>query len=256
MQRRRITISDVRASFKKPASDRNFVILTFGRPPADLLTPFFYNRGWTANQVTVFRSFLACVGLALLATGERSLILASVAVYFLVFVLDCVDGNLARLDDDATYYGKYIDGLGDLLFTVLSPFCAGLALLFMDQGAAPVVLGAVLSLLCVCAQLVRTRLSFFREWMVSQTGAIDQEIDARRAPITRLEVRLFYASDAIRFFSYFVLLYPDPWVFLLFLTAFQGPIDAVWLWNSLRESRVLLSRRRRSKYAAHSSIAK
>jgi choline kinase len=70
-------------------------------------------RGMTPNQVTVLA---LCVGIAAataFATGERAGYIVGAVLVYLSFVLDCVDGQLARYTRQFSKFGGYLDSLFD-----------------------------------------------------------------------------------------------------------------------------------------------
>ncbi|MBT7667018.1 MAG: hypothetical protein HN608_19035, partial [Rhodospirillaceae bacterium] len=62
-----ITLADVEASFNNKVLNMG-IVRWFGRPIGNRLTPFFFNRGWTANQLTTSRLGLAALAMVLLIT--------------------------------------------------------------------------------------------------------------------------------------------------------------------------------------------
>ena len=133
MRRDRISVAVVRASFNHSVKN-HFSVTWFGRPIANVITSQFYNSGWTANGVTQFRIWLAGLATALLVVPVPGVIFGAPVLFFLCFVLDCVDGNLARLTGDVTYWGKFIDGLADFVFVLGGPLAAGVGI-WLDGGS-------------------------------------------------------------------------------------------------------------------------
>jgi phosphatidylglycerophosphate synthase len=189
MERRRISIADVKATFGETQVREAFTVRWFGRPLSDICTPAFHNHGWTANDVTYFTavlSFLAVIGLLF----EDQWILGIVVIaYYVNFVLDCVDGNLARVGDDASYWGKFIDGLADGVYGVFTPFALGIGLWLATDNGWLLIAGAATTVVALYCDMVRTRRGFFREWMVAQTGPL--------TPQESSEPRFFYLLERI-----------------------------------------------------------
>ena len=74
--RRPINRADVEASFNNQVQNMA-IVRHIGRPIGNALTPFFFNQGWTANQMTTLRLMLADV---LLGYGSPIIVwLAAVA---------------------------------------------------------------------------------------------------------------------------------------------------------------------------------
>lgn len=118
-KRKRINKADVRASYRLETTKLfPIVVRVFGRPVADACTPFFYNLGITANQLTLIRIILYFLCLFGLFSSQFPIVFMSALGLFFAFVLDFVDGHLARLHDDASYFGKFVDGVADYLFPV------------------------------------------------------------------------------------------------------------------------------------------
>jgi len=248
--KRRITRAEVSASFNHSVRN-HWTVTNVARPIAFTITPFFYNRGWTANDVTLFRVFLAlsgCVSLLFLPLGAY----LGGAIFFVCFILDCVDGNIARLRDSATYYGKFIDGLADMLYAVGLTFAVGIGLWL--SGADPVYL-AIASIVTVVSlgnQYVRTRLSFTREWMVASSGAIEPDVEKSVEKYRKLQFPIAAVFVNGRFFAALLLFVPvvGPKLFLCSLIVIQLIPDLIWLALTMLEANRLLDRPRKSIHLA------
>ncbi len=106
------------------------------RPVAAVLIPLLAHTRVTPNQIT-FASlavFLAAGGLLLAWPGHLGLILA-VVVLELSYVLDCVDGQLARLRGTSSPVGAHLDFLMDELKAFVLVACVGTRLWQQDHRA-------------------------------------------------------------------------------------------------------------------------
>ncbi len=94
------------------------VELVFFRPLAFLFVKLIYNTGLTPNQVTFLGLIFGVSGGVSLAYGTpKSMIIA--AFLFIIFcVLDCSDGQLARLKGNGTQFGRIFDGMADYLVSI------------------------------------------------------------------------------------------------------------------------------------------
>ncbi len=88
------------------------------------LTAIAGSLGISPNATTAIRAILAVLALVLIPFT-----LWGVVVFLFAVVLDYVDGALARLQDRATYYGKFIDGLVDIVADIFFLPVLGLYLL-------------------------------------------------------------------------------------------------------------------------------
>ncbi|MCB9565242.1 MAG: CDP-alcohol phosphatidyltransferase family protein [Kofleriaceae bacterium] len=115
-------VSIYRASKKK--KDINWFTEHIARPPAAVLLYFLRRTPITPNQVTFLATFVAVGAGAMFALlpGHLWLILAAL-VFELSFVLDCVDGQLARLKKIASPLGHLLDFLMDELKAMLIYGC-------------------------------------------------------------------------------------------------------------------------------------
>lgn len=222
----------------------------FGRPLANLITPFFYNAGWTANDVTGLRALIATIGVLLLLFGAPLAAAAAVLIFYIGFVLDCVDGNLARLSNTATYWGKFADGLADYIFLGLAPLAVGLAAWLHADAPAVMVIAFGCVAMSLASQYVRARLSFFREWMVGQTGPIEDSVRQSWEGLRRVQALVAATYVNGTFFAPLLLLVDTSGTLYVYgLVIVQFLPEAAWLVTSLVEARAILNRSRTSKHA-------
>ena len=128
-------------SEEKRQWDRTFPWIAYVLRPASFLVTWLLPAWVTANQVTVFSYLVALLSLVLLAVGSfTGFLLGSVLLVFFN-LLDCVDGNLARLRGTPTSFGRFLDSLAFPAF-VLPYFALGIGLArSAEPGAGEVVLG-------------------------------------------------------------------------------------------------------------------
>jgi len=73
----------------------------------------------TPNGLTVFSLVLGMVSAACFATNQ---LIAAAVLFYLSFMIDCVDGKIARLKGTGTPFGLWLDYVGDRVRVIL---CAG-----------------------------------------------------------------------------------------------------------------------------------
>lgn len=248
--RARITVRDVRASYKR--GDRDcFYVIYIARPIADLITPSFYNAGWSANGLTILRIVISCFALLGLLLADPIIHVLVVATFYLCFVLDCVDGNLSRLNDSASYYGKFIDGLADALFIFFTPLFAGAGLWLNQDMVIGLLLGAATTTVALTTQCVQTRFSFIREWMTNETGPLTQEQNLRLAGSTRVLRMALSLMENTTFFALLLLLPPlGPIYYVGAVAIVLVGSNTVVMGAVLAQAKIVLQRHRRSRHAA------
>lgn len=246
----RVTLGDVRGSFDRGRVAEPWVLANVFRPIADLLTPAFYNAGLSGNVVTGLRALMAFLAVFGLLTGVAGLVPVILAFIYIGFVLDCVDGNIVRIRNSASYWGKFADGLADGVFVFLAPFAAGMGAWIATGSDALLVLGALVTLVALAAQMTRNRLSFFREWMISQSGPIDDTVLEEVAGARKLEERALAIMVTVSFVAPLVLMAPNGFaVFVVCVALTQMPADLVVLGTTLSQANKMLRRWRRSSRA-------
>lgn len=98
-------------NYKKVES--KFLVKYFFIPLAWPITWIFVNLGITANQVTFFRIPILIIVFFLIIFNY--LVLGYCLFYF-SFILDCVDGQICRVADKASVFGKFFDGWVDTVY--------------------------------------------------------------------------------------------------------------------------------------------
>ena len=83
--------------------------------PSIYLSWIFITLGISANQVTWFSIFLAFIGCILIASGDHQLSIFGILLINIWYLLDCVDGHIARYSKTSSNYGAFIDNLGAIL---------------------------------------------------------------------------------------------------------------------------------------------
>lgn len=91
----------------------------FNRPQASLLVGFFYNyTSLSANQVTMLAILFGVGAGVLFAVGTHLTLFIGALVYQLSLVLDCADGQLARLKGTSSEFGRILDGISDYIVSL------------------------------------------------------------------------------------------------------------------------------------------
>ena len=83
------------------------------------LTPLFLFIKISDNQATLLRIVVGILSLILIFLGEVSY---GICIFFLGDIIDCIDGNISRVNNTATYFGKFIDGYSDIILENLLIF--------------------------------------------------------------------------------------------------------------------------------------
>jgi phosphatidylglycerophosphate synthase len=168
-------------------------------PAAWPLTVVAARLGFSPNGATRAHAAISAVGLVLMASASETLFALGLALFVLAKVSDSVDGNLARLQDRASYFGKYCDGLVDMIEDLAFPLALGLHLWRTGVPAEESVVPACLAVLALAAVFIAIyRLPLFELTLEKDRGAAAME--GSRAAHPRLES--FFASGPGRILLY------------------------------------------------------
>ncbi len=117
---RKYTVGDIRRSYT-PAKAReewygDWASALIYRPLSFLLTPLFLSFSFSATIVTLLSLALGLALPLIAACGGREAIWIVAAAATAWMVLDCVDGNIARVTDTSSLFGRYFDSATDVTF--------------------------------------------------------------------------------------------------------------------------------------------
>jgi phosphatidylglycerophosphate synthase len=94
-----------------------FIDLFFYRPLAFILVKIIYPTNITPNQLTITAIFVGITSGFVYATGLPNSCIYGAILFMLYNIIDCSDGQLARLKKNGSHAGRIIDGIADYLAT-------------------------------------------------------------------------------------------------------------------------------------------
>lgn len=110
-------LSEYRRSLKLPEVEEVFD-LYFYRPLAFVFVKAIYRTPITPNQLTVVSMLIGVMGGVCYGLGYPAAVTAGALLYGLSIVIDCSDGQLARLKKNGTRLGRILDGLIDYVVSL------------------------------------------------------------------------------------------------------------------------------------------
>ena len=121
------------------------------RPISFIVTPAFLALGWSATAVTVGGMVLAAAMplVAFFGPAHAYVLIALMSVCWMV--LDCVDGNIARVTNSASLVGQYVDSIGGRLHYL----CLNMAIAIMAAGETTALAPGYWLCLALAATLLR-----------------------------------------------------------------------------------------------------
>jgi len=118
----------------------------FSGPAANLLLPYVAEVDWiTPNCVTSSSLFICFIASAFIATGISSFLIIGAILVQLVFILDCLDGQLARYRKAGTNFGAWYDRVTDRVkdFCIYFSIALGHYKIYEDWLIWPLAMGAL-----------------------------------------------------------------------------------------------------------------
>ena len=153
--------------------------LIFYRPLAFLLVKSIYNTKITPDQLTLAAVIMGLTAGCFYAFGSQ---LSSVfgALFCLLFnILDCSDGQLARLKRNGTPVGRLLDGLADYIATIA--IFVGIAIGYSQKAERPSLMLILLSLsgasLIIQGSLVDFYRTRFLDIIMKRKDTFDEGIE-------------------------------------------------------------------------------
>ena len=214
--------SDVAAIYRssKKKKDINWFTEWIARPPGAVVVYFLRNTRITPNQITFISAFVAAGACAMFALlpGWHWLIAAALVFEF-SFVLDCADGQLARLRKVASPVGHLLDFLMDELKAMLLFGCVAVRLWRETTDERLLIVGLA-GLFCLAAGIALT--SFMRR---PEYGAKPVTEDGQPAEVGKRTGPVGMVINTLEWSARFVVHYPQ----YLWLCAAVNRID-IYFW--------------------------
>lgn len=131
------SVKQVRASQNLANANRFSLVTRYVFVPiAWPISAVLASVGMGPNSVTVLRTLIMVTGLAAVCIPTPLALYCGIGAYFLFVIMDLVDGNLSRLLDKASFFGKMMDGFVDTLGIVLLPLALGVHMANRGDPAA------------------------------------------------------------------------------------------------------------------------
>jgi phosphatidylglycerophosphate synthase len=178
----------------KDAQD-GFIDIYFNRKLSGVLTPLFLKAGWSPNAITILSIAVGFAAAGFFARGTYAAGVIGALLFQLAAVIDCCDGDVARLTFSESPLGAWLDLIGDNV--VHMAIFAGIACAGYLQTASslPLLLGA--------AAIAGNGLSLWMVTRLKRRGEPRAWMDSRQAARADFMIRNVVSRD----FSVAVLLF-------------------------------------------------
>lgn len=177
------TFKQITGSYTKEKRKRSSIwARVFSRPVSFVFTYIFINLGISANAVSVlsiFDAILACVLIMLGGTFTY----VGIGLFVFWHVLDCVDGNIARVKKESSYGGAFLDAVSGYVAPAFIFLAVGVAA-YLTATMIPVqyrhfliVLGGFCSVTDILTRIIYQKylVTEYRLGLMGRDGDIDAE---------------------------------------------------------------------------------
>lgn len=144
----------------KMAAVEEYIDLVFYRPLAFLLVKSIYSTRIKPDNLTFAAIITGLTAAVFYSLGHPWAATTGAVLYALFIVLDCSDGQLARLKKDGSPIGRIVDGAAD--YMVVTAIYVGLAISFSRDKSIPATILGWLLLSGVSTVIQSMLVDFFR----------------------------------------------------------------------------------------------
>jgi hypothetical protein len=168
-------LQEYKSSLKKIEVEEIFD-LYFYRPLAFLLVKGIYNTNITPNQLTVISMIFGILGGISYSFGSHNAFIAGAILYLIYNVVDCSDGQLARLKKNDTAVGRILDGVADYVVSVALYF--GIAFGYANSFSNPLLWWMITAAAGISSAIQCGLLDFYRtrylDYVLKRVSVLDE----------------------------------------------------------------------------------
>lgn len=154
------------------------------RPLSFPVTWIFMRLGFSANQVSYLAALVSVLAAIFMGIGKKSLVLTGALLFNFFSLLDCVDGNIARVQKQESPYGGFMDALGGYVaFACVFP-AAGIAIELAKPIHFPIIdnlnfitVGAIASISNLTMRLIYQHFTNIEGQKTVKPGTLKKNID-------------------------------------------------------------------------------
>ena len=143
----------------------------FGRYFSALITPIFILLNVKPNTVSIIR-YIICLTSFLILRLDYDYIYNWIFFSFLLnyFLLDFVDGDIARVQEKSTFFGRILDGWMDMHLQACIYLFSGYIIYQMTSNHSYLYISIVVFFMVFIANLNIDRYASFRRWIKEEHG--------------------------------------------------------------------------------------
>ncbi|MPM94148.1 hypothetical protein SDC9_141292 [bioreactor metagenome] len=174
------TMRDILASYTpEKRHSTSFWAKVFSRPLSFLLTYLLINIGFSANVVSVVSIFVALAASLFLILGP-DFFWVGIVLFLFWDVLDCTDGNIARVKKQSSVAGEYLDAVSGYTAPAFIYLAVGVAAYYTTDYLHHyefvfIILGAVASISDILSRIIYQKFAVTEYKLGCTQKSIEQE---------------------------------------------------------------------------------
>jgi len=202
--------------FSLPIANRTFRYLSF------FITPFFLKLNISANVATYFSGGIGVLAALLICWGTRQYLIIGLWFYLFSYLIDFVDGNIARVTGTATFFGKFIDGYVDIITQTALRLSLAF-FVFVNNGPPYLIwIGVLSAILSPYQHLMYDRYSAFARWITEDTNVQLEPYIRNKIPLILINMMV-----DLQFVSIFIMMFNLYMGLIVYFTV--GVIESIFL---------------------------
>ncbi len=173
----------------KMAEVEEAVDMFFYRPLAFLLVKSIYRTNITPDNLTLGAIVFGLIGGFFYTFGLQQTSVVGAIFYILFIILDCSDGQLARLKKNGSKIGRLLDGIAD--YIAVAAIYVGLAIGYANKEGHPSTLLILLALSGVSITIQSLLVDYYRtrflDIVLNRTNTFEDGIDEYRIEYVKIK---------------------------------------------------------------------
>lgn len=154
-------------------------------PPAIYISWICVSLNISANKISWLSAFVAIFGAILITSENYSVVFIGSFSYILWYLLDYVDGSVARYNNQASIEGQYLDWLMNVIANV--SITSGISIAAVSEGGSLLVPFAIFSILASVLSYDRNSMAWFSIIMEYQQNQTLSNQDQSKKNIPNLD---------------------------------------------------------------------
>lgn len=180
--------ADYIKSLKSVEVEEYFDLVVY-RPLGFVFVKLVYHTPLTPNQITILSAIAGLAGGVCIGMGTPAMLVTAAILLIVYDVLDCADGQLARLKQNGSRIGRILDGAADYLVSIAAYLGIGIG--YANSSSSPPVIWALTIAAGLSNAIQAGMLDFYRnrflDYKLQRVSVLDDDLDQFRAEYQALK---------------------------------------------------------------------